>query len=426
MTTAVTGRDPASAAPRRGTLLFGRLFFGLRRGGLPVGISEWMALMEVLARGVVAPDLTDFYRVARAVLIKHEAQFDTWDQVFQAIFGDGQLPTKAAEELLSWLEDPLALPTLSPEELAKLEALPLDALRRLFEERLAEQQERHDGGNRWIGTGGTSPFGNGGRNPAGVRVGGSGGGRSAIQIASERRFRDYRNDRVLDTRQIAVALRRLRRLSRTEGEPELDVEESIDRTCKNAGFLELAFTPPRQNQAKVLLLMDTGGSMTPFTHLVETLFSAASHLNHWKRFDHFFFHNCPYSRLFESITTNQAVPTSELVRDKPRDTFFIMVGDASMAPSELLSPHGAIDYFEQNQTPGLKWLHLLRSHFTRAVWLNPVPAEHWRGYTIELIAQIFPMFPLTLAGLDHAVDHLVKRTAAPPPDLDPSLFRAMW
>ncbi|TNF26617.1 MAG: VWA domain-containing protein [Deltaproteobacteria bacterium] len=424
MSAAPPGAGEGGGARR--TLLFGRLFFGLRGAGLPVGVGEWMALMELLSRGVIAPDLTDFYRVARAVLIKHEAQFDTWDQVFTAVFGGGQLPTKAAEELLSWLEDPLPFPELTAEQLAALETLPLDELRRLFEERLAEQTERHDGGNKWIGTGGTSPFGHGGRNPAGVRVGGSGGSRSAIQIAGERRFRDYRSDRVLDTRQLAVALRRLRRLSRAEGEPELDVEESVDRTCKNAGFLELAFTPPRENQAKVLLLMDVGGSMTPFTRMVETLFSAASHLNHWKRFDHFFFHNCPYSRLFESVSSQKVTPTSEVVRDKPRDTFLIMVGDASMAPSELLSPYGAIDYFEHNETPGLKWLHLLRSHFTRSVWLNPIPAEHWRGYTLELIAQLFPMFPLTLNGLDQAVDHLVKRTHAPPPDLDPSLFRALW
>lgn len=416
-----------SAAPRRPRpLLFGRLFFGLRGAGLKVGVGEWMTLMEVLERGLVAPDLTDFYRIARAMLVKNEAHFDLWDQVFSAVFGDGTLPTALAEELLSWLEDPLALPELGAEELAALESMPLDKLRELFEQRLAEQDERHDGGNRWIGTGGTSPFGHGGRNPAGVRVGGKGGGRSAIQIASERRFRDYRNDRVLDTRQLAVALRRLRRLSRTDGEPELDVEESIDRTCKNAGMLSLAFAPPRKNQAKVLLMMDVGGSMTPFTRLVETLFSAASHLDHWKRFDHFFFHNCPYSRVYESLTTSQATPMADVMHERPRDTFLIMVGDASMAPSELLSPNGAIDYFEHNETPGLMWLHRLRSHFTRSVWLNPLPEVHWRGYTIELIGRVFPMFPLTLTGLDLAIDHLTKRSHAPPADLDPTLFRSRW
>ena len=422
----MSAAPPGGDAPPTRPLLFGRLFFGLRQAGLPVGLSEWMALMDVLARGVVAPDLTDFYLVARAVLVKHEAQFDLWDQVFTAVFGAGELPVAVAEELLRWLEDPLPLPSLSPEDLARLDALPLDALRRLFEERLAEQRERHDGGSRWIGTGGTSPFGHGGRNPAGVRVGGQGGGRSAVQIASERRFRDYRQDRVLDTRQIAVALRRLRRLGVGLGEPELDVEASIDRTCKNAGDLELAFRPPRENQARVLLLMDVGGSMTPFAHLVETLFSAASQLAHWRRFEPLYFHNCPYSRLFESVSSPKTVPTSELVRDRPHETFLILVGDASMAPSELLARHGAIDYFEHNETPGLAWLHLLRTTFPRAVWLNPLPEAHWRGYTLELVADVFPMFPLTLGGLDRAIDHLVRRLAAPPPPLDPELLRSRW
>jgi len=417
---------PDVAPGRTRPLLFGRLFYGLRGAGLPVGPSEWMALMDVLAHGVVAPDLTDFYHVARDVLMKHEAQFALWDQVFPAVFGGGQLPVKAAEELLSWLENPLPMPSLSPEELARLEALPLDELRRLFEERLAEQKERHDGGNRWIGTGGTSPFGHGGTNPAGVRVGGQGGGRSAIQVASERRFRDYRQDRVLDTRQLAVALRRLRRLGVAAGEPELDVDGTIDKTSKNAGDLELAFRPPRENQARVLLLMDVGGSMTPFAHLVETLFSAASHLAHWKRFEPFYFHNCPYSRLFESVTSAKTVPTSEVLRDRPRETFLIVVGDASMAPSELLARHGAIDYFEHNETPGLAWLHALRTQFPRAIWLNPLPPAHWRGYTIGLIGEVFPMFPLSLAGLDEAIDVLTKRAPEPPPPLDPDVFRGRW
>jgi len=414
---------PPPTSPTGRRLLFGELFYGLRQAGLPVGLSEWMALMEVLARGVVEPDLTDFYRVARALLVKHEAHYDLWDQVFAAVFAGGELPTRAAEELLAWLEDPLPLPELSPEQLAALEELPLDRLRELFEQRLAEQDERHDGGSRWIGTGGTSPFGHGGRNPAGVRVGGGGGGRRAVQVASERRFRDYRSDRLLDTRQVAVALRRLRRLSRHEGEPELDVEESIDATCRNAGFLSLSFRPPRENQARVMLMMDVGGSMTPHTRLVETLFSAARNLHHYKQLDHLFFHNCVYSRLFASMTSPEVRTTGDVLKETSRETFLIMVGDASMAPSELLSPHGAIDYYERNETPGLVWLHRLRTHFSRAVWLNPMPMAHWRGYTVELIAKLFPMFPLTLDGLTLAVEHLMKRTVAPPPELDPDLLR---
>ncbi len=422
----MSGADHGAPEARPKRLLFGRLFYGLRAAGLPVGVTEWMALMEALHAGVVAPDLSDLYRVARAVLVKHEARYDLWDQVFAAVFGDAELPTKAAEELLEWLEDPLPIPALTPEEIATLERLPLDKLRALFEQRLAEQTERHDGGSRWIGTGGTSPFGHGGRNPAGVRVGGSGGGGSAVQVAMMRRFRDYRSDRVLDTRQLAVALRRLRRLTRIDGDPELDVEGSIQRTCNNAGMLTLAFRPPRKNEARVLLMMDVGGSMTPYARLVETLFSAASNLNHWRKFESRFFHNCVYSRVFESMSSFEVEATADILERRPRETFLIMVGDASMAPSELVSPGGAIDYTERNQTPGLRWLHRLRTRFPRSVWINPMRIEHWRGHTVELIAQVFPMFPLTLEGLTMAIDHLMKHTVKPPPELDPSVFRTSW
>jgi uncharacterized protein with von Willebrand factor type A (vWA) domain len=408
------------SAPR---LLFGEFFFGLRDAGVRVGLSEWMALMQALAEGYVRPDLTDFYHVARALLVKHEAAFDLYDQVFAAVFADGAMPTGLADELLRWLEDPKPPPTLSPEELEALDALPLDKLRELFEQRLQEQTERHDGGNRWIGTGGTSPFGHGGRNPAGVRVGGGGGGRSAIQVASERRFRDYRSDRILDTRDMAVALKKLRRLTRHEGEPELDVDESIDETSKNAGELSLIFRPPRRNEARVLLLMDVGGSMDPYAHLVERLFSAASGLNHWRKFEAFAFHNCPYEKLYSSMWGGEGVPTVDVLRDRPEETFLIMVGDASMAPSELTSQNGAIDYYHRNDTPGLVWLHRLRSRFRRAVWLNPMPETWWRGYSIELIASVFPMFPLSLEGLDRSVDALVKGRTPEVPALDPRLVR---
>ncbi len=407
-----------------GRLPFGRIFFGLREAGVRVTPVEWMTLCEALASGAIEPDLAAFHAVGRAILIKHEAHFDTWDQVFTAVFGEGEMPVKLSEELLDWLETPIARPNLSPEELAALEQLDLDELRRRFLERLEEQTERHDGGNRWIGTGGTSPFGHSGVHPGGIRVGGEGGNRSAAQVAAMRRFRDYRSDRVLDTRQLAVALRKLRRLSRVEGDPELDIDATIDRTGKNAGELELAFQPPRKNQARVLLLMDVGGSMTPFSRLVETLFSAASGLNHWRRFESFFFHNCVYSRLFRSMNSGEVESTAELLLDRPRETFLIIVGDASMAPSELLSANGAIDWFERSETPGLVWLHRLRTHFSRCVWLNPMPPEHWRGYTVELVARLFPMYPLTVAGLGDAVEHLVKKGAPePPPDLDPRILR---
>jgi uncharacterized protein with von Willebrand factor type A (vWA) domain len=421
-----TGAPDGSASSDRRTLLFGQLFYGLRNAGLKVGPTEWMSLMQVLSQGVVRPDLTDFYRVARAILIKHEAHYDTWDQVFLGVFGDGLLPTAAAEELLEWLTNPIQMPELSAEQIAALEALPLDELRKLFEQRLEEQKERHDGGNRWVGTGGTSPFGHGGRNPAGVRVGGSGGGRTAIQVAMERRFADYRSDRILDTRQIAVALKKLRRLSRNEGEPELDIDGSIDKTCQNAGMLTLEFQPPRKNQARVCLLMDVGGSMTPYARLVERLFSAAKNQNHWKKLEHFYFHNCPYSRLYESMRNSKSILTGDVLKTRPPETYLVIVGDASMAPSELVSRHGAIDYNERNETPGIVWLHRLRSHFTRAVWLNVMPPEHWNGYTCEVIGKLFPMYPLSVSGLGDAMGDLMRHNRPPVEPLDPGLVRDLW
>ena len=394
-------------------MLFGDLFYGLRKAGLRVGVGEWMGLMEALRAGVIRPDLTDFYHVSRALLVKSEAHFDLYDQVFLAVFGGRALPVKAVQEILDWLAEPM-LRELTEEMIAAAEHLPLDELRKRFEERLEEQRKRHDGGNRWIGTGGTSPFGNSGQNPAGVRVGGSGGGRSAVQIASARNYKNYRHDRVLDVRQIAVALKKLRRLTRRHSDLELDVEESIDQTCRNAGELTLEFTPPRKNDARVLLLMDTGGSMDPYAHLVERLFSAAHSLHHWKKFEAFAFHNCVYTELEPGRPQDdENINTGDLLRDRPSETFLIMVGDAYMAPSELLDPFGAIYYDENNRTPGVVWLHRLRRKFPRAVWLNPIPPRGWQGYTIRVIKEIFPMFPLTLQGIDDAVRHLTRGT--PPP-----------
>jgi uncharacterized protein len=399
--------------------LFDRFFYALRAANLKIGLSEWMALLAAMEKGAIEPELTDFYAIARSLLVKNEADFDTYDQVFASVFGGArQMPAKALEELLEWLAEAKMLAELTPEMIAKLEALPLDELRRRFEERRREQNERHDGGNRWIGTGGTSPFGNSGMNPAGVRVGGAGGNRTAIQVATARRFKEYRNDRVLDTRSLAVALKKLRRLTR-QGEPELDVEESIDKTCRNAGELSLEFRPPRQNEARVLLLMDVGGSMDPYTRLVEQLFSAASSLDHWRRFEAFTFHNCPYAKLEPASKKygDRTISTAELMHDRPPETFLIMVGDAYMAPTELSEPFGAVEYDVMNGTPGIVWLHRLKHRFPRAVWLNPIPEKGWYGWTIKQIGRLFPMFSLTIGGLEDAVDCLLKRKPEPLPEL---------
>ncbi len=390
------------------TLLFGDLFYGLREAGLKIGLSEWMSLMEAMQKGGVEPNLTDFYLVSRAILIKSEAHYDVFDQVFAAVFGKGEFPTKELERVLNWLRD-TNIPRLSPEQMAELEALPLDELRKQFEERLREQKERHDGGSRWVGTGGRSPFGHGGRNPAGVRVGGGGGGRSAIQIATARKFQQYRWDRVLDTRSMAVALKKLRRLSRKHSELELDVDESIDKTCQNAGELTLAFNPPRKNEARVLLLMDVGGSMDPYAEMVEQLFSAANSLHHWRKFEAYAFHNCVYERLEPGRPhEEESILTAELLRERPGETFVIFVGDAYMAPTELLDAHGAIHYYHHHRTPGMVWLHRFRERFPRSIWLNPIPKRGWHGWTIKMIGEIFPMYELTVQGLDEAMNYLVK------------------
>ena len=390
---------------------FGEFFYGLRVAGLKIGLSEWMALLEALEKGAVT-DMSDFYYVARAILVKSEAHFDTYDEVFGRVFGQRRLSPQAVRELLDWLDNP-KMPEITAEMLAKLETLPLEELRKLFEERLAEQEKRHDGGNRWVGTGGTSPFGHGGMHPAGVRVGGGGGNRTAIQIATARQFRKYRHDRVIDTRAMAVALKKLRRLSRRHADLELDIEETIDLTCKNAGELELAFVPPRRNEARVLLLMDVGGSMDPYAHMVEQLFSAASSLNHWRKFEAFSFHNCVYEDLEPGKAGDDEIKTADLILTRPPETFLIFVGDAYMAPSELTEPFGAIDYYKHNKTPGIAWLHRLKKRFPRCAWLNPIPEPGWHGWTIRLINHLIDMFPLTVDGIERAVDHLIKKTPVP-------------
>ncbi len=405
---------------------FADFFFALRKAGLKVGLGDFMGVFAALKQNVIAQDLNDFYLVSRALLCKSENQFDNFDQVFAKLFGNIETLRKDMNELLEWLKDPKAQKMLTPEQLAAMQTLPFDELMKRLQERMKEQKERHDGGNRFIGTGGTSPFGNSGANPAGVRIGGGGGGRSAVQVAEERRFRDYRDDVVLDERAMSVALKRLRKLSRRDAMLELDVEDSIDQTCKNAGELELVFKPPRKNQARILLLMDTGGSMDPFSDLVEQLFTAAKKTNHWKTFEAFAFHNCPYEKVYTRIATDKGIPTSKLLDERPPETFLIMVGDAYMAPYELTERFGAVSLTHQNNTPGIVWLHRMRQRFSNAVWLNPMPERSWQNaWTIKTIGEIIPMFPLTLRGLDDAIKSLLRGQPPPLPELDPRWVSAL-
>jgi len=389
--------------------VFLELFYTLRQLKVPVSLTEWMTLMEALAQGHARSSLTTFYYLARAVLIKSEAYYDQYDQAFAHVFKNAELPPDISQEILDWLSNPLNRLELPPEELERLKQWDLDKLREELEKRLQEQTERHDGGGKWIGTGGTSPFGHSGAHPAGIRIGGPGGGGRAVQIAAARRFKNYRTDVSLDVRQIKVALKKLRQFTREGPADQLDLEATIDQTCRNAGELELVFTRQRKNRVKVLLLMDSGGSMTPWANLVNRLFSAAHQMTHFKDLKAYYFHNCVYEHVYTDIYTSEAEPTGNLFKTLPPDYKVIFVGDAYMAPSELFSVGGAIDYYYHNETPGIEWLKRFADHFRYCVWLNPMPQRAWFHSTISAVAKLFPMFPLTIDGIEQAVQALMVR-----------------
>ncbi len=389
--------------------MFLDFFYTLRRQKIPVGLTEWQVLLQALSLGFAHASLARFYTLARSLLVKDVGYYDAYDLAFKEAFQGISTPQDILDEILAWLHDPATLAHLTPEHLALLQQLDLEALRALFAQRLREQHERHDRGNRMIGTGGTSPFGHGGRHPKGIRVGGEGGQRSAVQIAEERHYENYRRDRTLDIRHMQVALTRLRHLQRLGAEEELDLEATIDHTCRNGGEIELIFSPPRKNHAKVLLLMDTGGSMMPYTVLVERLFSAAHQATHFKDVQHYYFHNCIYEQLYTDMRMNQRVSTTTLLHLLAADYKVILVGDAYMAPDELLDPGGALYYYQHNDTPGLTWLRRIQEHFRACLWLNPMPAGQWHRSTINLVRQVFPMYELTLDGLEQGIKHLVRK-----------------
>ena len=396
----------AIPSPPQAGRLFLEFFYLVRSVGIPASSREWLMFSEALEKGLVAADLYRFYAIARATLVKSEQHYDLFDQCFTHYFAGADKPRAFQKALDQWLQTPIEMPQLSEEQLALLEKHDLETLQKMFEERLAEQNERHDGGNKWIGTGGTSPFGHGGQNPAGIRVGGAGGGRSAVQIAAKRRFRSYRNDLVLDTRQIGMALRKLRRLGREGARTEIDIDETISATAKNAGDLDICFAPPRENRLKVCLLMDVGGSMDPFARLVSQLFSAAHQATHFREFHSFYFHNCIYEEVYRHAHLKDGMSTVELMRWLQPETRLIVVGDAHMAPYELVSVYGAIDYWHQNETSGLDWLKRLDGHFNKCAWLNPIQKRYWGHPTIRMVSEVFPMHELTLKGLEGAISDL--------------------
>ncbi|MCZ7663474.1 MAG: VWA domain-containing protein [Thermoleophilia bacterium] len=401
--------------------MFVQFFFLLRAHGVPVTLMEWLAFTEALVRGLAGSSLTGFYYLGRAVLVKSETHFDQYDQAFAAAFRGVETPAALAQAIWEWLAEPSGLLGLSDAERRlmeqAMEALDLEDLRALLEERMREQDAAHHGGSHWIGTGGTSPFGHGGAHRSGVRLGGVAMGRSALKVAEERRYQSYRTDATVGVRQFELALRRLRRLSsRNESPPdELDLEATIDETGRHGGALTLVWRRSRRNQTRVLLVMDAGGSMHAHTRLCSRLFTAVNRSTHLKELRLYYFHNCVYDHLYLDPTCHprSAVPTTQVLRELPADTKLILVGDASMAPSELLQSDGIIWWSMRNEEPGIVWLERLAGHFRHAVWLNPVPAASWEATygreTIALVRAVFPMFELTVDGLTAAVRSLLVR-----------------
>jgi len=388
--------------------LFLGFFFRLRRAGLPVSPTEWLALAEGLARGLHGSSLIGFYSLARCLLVKDESRLDTFDQVFAEHFRGVEAMRALEKDIWDWLENPIPPFPIDPEMRSVLDRVDVERLRQLFEERLRQQDGRHDGGDRWIGTGGTSPFGHSGLHPGGIRLGGEGRLGSAVQVAGARRYREHRHDLALDVRQFSVALRKLRRLQRLGAASELDLPGTIDRSAREAGDLALVFQPPRRNNLSLLLLLDVGGSMDPYRRLVSLLFSAAHASRHFRRLESYYFHNCVYDHVYRDVAFEDRVPTAELLRRWDRDARLVLVGDAYMYPGELTDRHGAIQWEDRNETPGLIWLRRLRQHFRRAAWVNPMSRRMWEAPSVVMIGNVFDMWPLTVEGVERLAAGLAK------------------
>ncbi len=384
-------------------------FFTLKSAKIPVSIKEFLVLLEALEKQVIAPSLDDFYYLSRITLVKDEANFDKFDKAFGAYFhGIETLFEKNAEIPLDWLMKRLER-ELTPEQKAALEKFGYDKLMDRLKELLDEQKGRHEGGNKWIGTGGTSPFGNGGQNPEGIRIGGEGGNRSAVKVWEARTYRDYDSERELGTRNIKVALRRLRKFAREGAQDELALDDTIRATANNAGWLDIKMQPERKNKVKVLMLMDVGGTMDDHIARVEELFSAAK--TEFKNMEFFYFHNCLYETLWKNNRRRHAerFASWDVLRKYPPDTKVIFVGDATMSPYEIVQPGGSVEY--HNEEAGAVWLQRFAQQFPKYVWLNPEPEQLWQyRQSIAIIRQLMSdrMYPITMDGLERAMQMLSK------------------
>ena len=391
--------------------MFLRFLDALRAAGIPAGLKEHLLLLEALDAEVIERSPEQFYYLARAVYVKDEGLLDRFDQVFGQVFRGLTGPTaeQRADIPADWLKA-VAEKFLTAEERAAIESLgSWDAIMEALQQRLAEQHGRHEGGNKWIGTGGTSPFGNGGYNPEGVRIGGESRQGRAIKVWDQRAFRNLDNSRELGTRNIKVALRRLRRFAREGAASELDIDGTIDGTARQ-GWLDVRMRPERRNAVKLLLFLDVGGSMDPFVSLCEELFSAAT--AEFKNLEFFYFHNCPYEGVWKDNRRRfqERTPTWDVLHRYGHDHKCVFVGDASMSPYEISQAGGSVEH--HNDEAGAVWLNRLTTTYPASIWLNPLPREHWDyGQSIAMIRRIMNdrMFPLTLEGLDAGMRELTRK-----------------
>jgi hypothetical protein len=397
--------------------MFLDLFYGLRDEGVPVAVQEWQMFMTSLEKGLHDSNLLAFYNIAKATLIKSETYYDAFDRVFARVFHGVEGELSANDELNEWLSDPKNFDELTEEQRKMIEELDADELMRRYLETLEEQDERHDGGGRWVGTGGHSPFGNGGKHPTGIRVGGKSKNQSAMKVAEDRRFQEYRTDHTLDIRNVRLALKRLRHLTREGPSDELDLDETVDETCRNAGEIEFVYRADRRNNVRLLLLMDVGGTMEPYYEPVSRLLTALHEERGLREFKSYYFHNCVYEKLGTNadLYVKDAIPTGDILRRFDERWKVLIVGDAAMHPAELMNPRGNINPRFESETRGIDWLMRIREHFDRCVWLNPDPPSDWNHTrTTKVIGEIFPMYALSLDGIQDAVTSLVgARPSAP-------------
>ena len=386
-------------------------FHGLKDAGVPVTPRELLDLLEAMKQRLVFADMDDFYNLSRAILVKDEKYYDRFDRAFGLHFRELEALDDVIEALIpdDWLRSEF-MNQLSEEEKAKIESLGgLEKLIEEFKKRLEEQKKRHQGGNKWVGTGGTSPFGNDGYHPEGIRVGGEGKNKKAVKVWDRRDFKNLDDSVELGTRNIKVALRRLRKFARTGAADELDLDDTISSTARNAGLLDIKMVPERHNAVKVLLFLDVGGSMDPHVKVCEELFSAAR--TEFKHLEYFYFHNFFYESVWRNNIRRhtERTPTLDLLHKYSNDYKVVIVGDASMSPYEIVQPGGSVEHW--NEEPGAVWLQRLRETYEKAIWINPVPEDEWEfTQSISMTHRLMEgkMYPLTLKGLEEGMSFLSK------------------